>query len=58
MIGPLTDLYYYYAMMKLAKVDSITHRGASRGSVWLSPFALQVLGIKADKIYNAVTAGL
>jgi len=36
MIGPLANLYYYYAMMKLAKVDSVTHRGASRGSVWLS----------------------
>jgi len=31
MIGPLTYLNYYYAMMKLAKVDSITHRGTSRG---------------------------
>jgi len=35
-IEPLTDLYFYYAMMKLVKVDSVTHRGASRGSVWLS----------------------
>jgi len=25
MIGPLTNLCCYYAMMKLAKVDSVTH---------------------------------
>ena len=25
MIQPLTNLYYYYAMMKLAKVNSVTH---------------------------------
>jgi len=25
MIGPLTNLYYYYAMMKLTKMDSVTH---------------------------------
>jgi len=36
MIRPLTDLYYHYAMMKLATVDSVTHKDASRGSVWLS----------------------
>jgi len=25
MIRPLTNFYYYYAMMKLEKVDSVTH---------------------------------
>jgi len=25
MVRPLTNLYYYYAMMKLSKVDSVTH---------------------------------